>query len=72
MSGLDAFAAGWFAAGLLTWTSGANLGAMQTMASHLVGETGVVLVLEEAALQPVAAGRRLHCAGGLRQELFHL
>ena len=56
VSGLDAFAAGWFAAGLLTWTSGANVGAMQTVASHLVGETGVVLVLEEAALQPVAAG----------------
>jgi uncharacterized phage protein (TIGR02218 family) len=56
VSGLSAFAAGWFAGGVLTWTSGANAGAVQTVASHLVGETGVVLVLEEAALQGIAAG----------------
>jgi len=56
VSGLDAFAAGWFGNGLLTWTSGANAGAAQTVAGHLVGETGVVLVLKEAALQGVAAG----------------
>jgi uncharacterized phage protein (TIGR02218 family) len=56
VTGIDAFAIGWFAGGRLTWTSGANAGAVQTAASHLVGETGVVLVLEEAALQPVAAG----------------
>ena len=56
VTGVDAFTVGWFAGGRLTWTSGANIGAVQTVASHLVGETGVVLVLEEAALQPVAAG----------------
>jgi uncharacterized phage protein (TIGR02218 family) len=56
VSGLAAFAAGWFGGGLLTWTTGANAGAVQTVAGHLVGETGVVLVLEEAALQGVAAG----------------
>jgi uncharacterized phage protein (TIGR02218 family) len=55
VTGIDAFAVGWFAGGRLTWTSGANAGAVQTVASHLVGETGVVLVLEEAALQPVIA-----------------
>jgi uncharacterized phage protein (TIGR02218 family) len=56
VSGVDAFSAGWFANGLLTWTSGANAGSVQGVASHLTGETGVVLVLAEAALQPVAAG----------------
>jgi uncharacterized phage protein (TIGR02218 family) len=56
VSGLDAFAAGGFACGLLTWTTGANAGAVQGVASHLVGEAGVVLVLEEAALQPVSPG----------------
>jgi uncharacterized phage protein (TIGR02218 family) len=56
VTGLDAFSVAWFAGGRLTWSTGANAGAVQTVASHLVGETGVVLVLEEAALQPVAAG----------------
>ena len=56
VTGLDAFAAGWFANGLLTWTGGANESALQTVASHLTGVTGVVLVLEEAALQSVTAG----------------
>ena len=56
VTGVDAFAVGCFAGGRLTWSTGANAGAVQTVASHLVGETGVVLVLEEAALQPVAAG----------------
>jgi uncharacterized phage protein (TIGR02218 family) len=56
VSGVDAFAPGWFANGLLTWTSGANAGAVQTVAAHLVGETGVALVLEAAALLPIAAG----------------
>jgi uncharacterized phage protein (TIGR02218 family) len=56
VTGIDAFAVGWFGNGRLTWSTGANAGAVQTVASHLVGETGVVLVLEEAALQPVAAG----------------
>ncbi len=54
VSGIDAFAVGWFASGRLTWSGGANAGVVQTVASHLVSETGVVLVLEEAALQPVA------------------
>jgi len=56
VSGVAAFGPGWFANGRLSWTGGANAGAVQTVASHLVGESGVVLVLEEAALQPVAAG----------------
>ena len=37
-------------------TGGANAGAAQTVAGHFVGESGVVLVLEEAALQPVITG----------------
>ena len=56
VTGVDAFAPGWFAGGLLTWSGGANAGVVQTVAAHLVGADGVVLVLEEAALQPVAAG----------------
>ncbi len=64
VSGLDAFAAGWFANGLLTWTAGANAGAVQIVAGHLTGETGVVLVLEEAALQPMAAGDALTVRAG--------
>ncbi len=62
--GLDAFAPGWFGAGMLTWTTGANAGTVQGVAAHMVGEAGVVLVLEEAALRPVAAGDGFNVLAG--------
>jgi uncharacterized phage protein (TIGR02218 family) len=52
VSGLEAFAAGWFAGGRLTWTSGANAGRSQGVAAHRAG----LLVLDDAPRRAVAAG----------------
>lgn len=38
-SGLGAFSNGWFAGGVLTWTTGANAGQKARVARHLPGET---------------------------------
>jgi uncharacterized phage protein (TIGR02218 family) len=45
VSGLDGFAAGWFANGLLTWTSGGMAGRGQRVIDHFAAEDGVILVL---------------------------
>lgn len=53
VTGLEGFAAGWFAGGVLSWTSGANAGRAAAVAAH---EAGGVLALEAAAFFAVAAG----------------
>ena len=45
VSGLDGFAAGWFAHGLLTWTSGAAAGRSERIDEHRSDATGTRLVL---------------------------
>jgi uncharacterized phage protein (TIGR02218 family) len=56
VTGIDAFAEGWFAQGLLTWTGGANAGAKCEVAGHRFTETGsVVIELWRRAERPVAA-----------------
>lgn len=52
VDGLDGFAEGWFAAGVLVWTSGVNQGARQRVARH---ETGRI-ELERAPARLVAPG----------------
>ena len=51
VAGLDAFAAGWFANGVLTWTSGAAAGQEVRVIDHLAhsGEVSFVLWRERAA-----------------------
>lgn len=49
VSGLDAFAAGWFSLGELTWTGGAMAGQTARIAAHIEGDR-VVLTLEEGAV----------------------
>ncbi len=55
MSGLDGFADGWFTAGKLTFTSGANFGLGIEVKTHK-NDSGVGLVLWQAMPQPIAAG----------------
>lgn len=43
VGGLDAFAQGWFADGVLTWTSGANVGALARIQRHAEGEIELAL-----------------------------
>ena len=54
-SGLDGFAEGWFAAGKLTFTSGANAGLGMEVKSH-GNDSSVTLALWQAMAQPIAAG----------------
>jgi uncharacterized phage protein (TIGR02218 family) len=51
VAGLDGFAAGWFANGLVTWTSGAATGQTARIVDHLVrsGEVAFVLWDEQAS-----------------------
>ncbi len=50
VAGLDAFAAGWFAGGLITWADGT----VTRVGAHTVGATGVVLTLAETAREAAA------------------
>jgi uncharacterized phage protein (TIGR02218 family) len=54
-SGLDGFADGWFTAGKLTFTGGANAGLGVEVKSHAKGAS-VVFDLWQAMPQPIAAG----------------
>jgi uncharacterized phage protein (TIGR02218 family) len=53
-TGLDGFADGWFTAGRLQWTGGANDGLAVEVKSHRAGEDGVVLELWQAMPEPLA------------------
>ncbi len=55
-NGLDAFADGWFTAGKLTFTSGANAGLAVEVKSHRVGLDGVLIELWQAFAEPIAPG----------------
>jgi uncharacterized phage protein (TIGR02218 family) len=55
-SGLDAFADGWFTAGKLTFTSGANVGFAVEVKTHRVALDGVLLELWQQAPEPIAMG----------------
>jgi uncharacterized phage protein (TIGR02218 family) len=51
-SGLDAFATGWFAQGLLTWVTGANAGARIEVRGHTLNAdtTSALILWQKAAL----------------------
>lgn len=55
-SGLDGFAAAWFGAGRLTWTSGANAGLAVEIKQHRVAGGHAVLSLWQAMPEPIATG----------------
>ncbi len=56
VSGLSAYADGWFALGTLTWTGGANAGRDAEVMMHEVGSTDVTVILLEAPVLAIAAG----------------
>ncbi|MGH6872636.1 MAG: DUF2163 domain-containing protein [Rhizomicrobium sp.] len=56
VSGLAAFADGWFAGGKLAWTSGANAGRAMDVKRHGVSGTDVTLELWQPMSEAVAAG----------------
>jgi uncharacterized phage protein (TIGR02218 family) len=56
VSGLGAFADGFFTAGRLTWTSGANAGLAVEIKEHRVADDVVRLSLWQSAPEPIASG----------------
>ncbi len=56
VSGLSAYADGWFALGTLTWTGGANAGRDAEVMMHEVGPTDVTVTLLEAPVLAIAIG----------------
>jgi uncharacterized phage protein (TIGR02218 family) len=55
-SGLSAFEAGWFTAGTLTWTSGANTGRITEVLAHGLEDAIATLTLLEAPVRAIAGG----------------
>ncbi|SDR39849.1 DUF2163 domain-containing protein [Pseudovibrio sp. Tun.PSC04-5.I4] len=56
VSGLDEFAANWFALGLLTWQSGGNEGRQVEISRHEVISGVAILTLLEAPVRPPSVG----------------
>ncbi|HEY4773976.1 MAG TPA: DUF2163 domain-containing protein [Xanthobacteraceae bacterium] len=63
-SGLGGFDDGWFTAGRLTFTSGANAGLAVEVKSHRLEGTGVTLVLWQAMPEPIAEGDEFTVTAG--------
>lgn len=55
-AGLDSFAVGWFTAGKLTWSSGANAGLAAEVKIHALSAAGVAITLWQAMPEPLAVG----------------
>ncbi len=55
-TGLDSFAAGWFSAGRLSWTSGANTGTSVEIKQHSIEGGHAVLSLWQAMAETIGAG----------------
>jgi uncharacterized phage protein (TIGR02218 family) len=55
-SGLGGFAAGWFAFGTVTWTSGVNAGRQAEVLSHDLVDGIAILTLLEAPVRPIGVG----------------
>ncbi|TAN00457.1 MAG: DUF2163 domain-containing protein [Rhizobiaceae bacterium] len=63
-SGLDAFEAGWFANGLLTWTSGALAGTADRIVEHQPRQDGVALTIWRDGPVTAAPGDAFHIVAG--------
>ena len=64
VSGLSAYADGWFALGNLTWRGGANLNRKAEVLTHEVGTTDITITLLEAPVQAIVAGDTFDITAG--------
>ena len=64
LSGLDAFASGWFTRGRLTFKSGANVGAVMEAKRHMATPGGAVIELWQAMARTVNAGDTVEVTPG--------
>jgi uncharacterized phage protein (TIGR02218 family) len=63
-SGLDAFADGWFTAGKLAFTSGANAGFAVEVKTHRISLDGVLIELWQRAPEPIEIGEAFIVTAG--------
>jgi uncharacterized phage protein (TIGR02218 family) len=68
-SGLAGFDAGWFAAGTLTWTSGANAGRITEVLSHGLTDAIATLTLLEAPVRAIVEGDSFVARAGCDKRL---
>ncbi|MGM0583807.1 MAG: DUF2163 domain-containing protein [Pseudomonadota bacterium] len=68
-SGLGGFAAGWFAHGTLTWTSGANAGRTAEVEGHVLVGGVAAITLAEAPVRAIAAGDAFEVRAGCDKRL---
>jgi uncharacterized phage protein (TIGR02218 family) len=68
-SGLSAFAAGWFARGLVTFTSGANAGRFQEVKRHTLSGSDASIELWQPMAQPIAAIDTFTISAGCDKQL---
>ncbi|WP_057465042.1 DUF2163 domain-containing protein [Pseudovibrio sp. POLY-S9] len=64
VSGMDAFAADWFALGLLTWQSGGNKGRQVEISRHEFTSGVTIVTLLEAPVQPIKVGDTFQIKAG--------
>ncbi len=64
VDGLAGYEAGWFAGGVLTWTSGADAGRAARVAEHRPGGGTVRLILRDPGRTPPVAGDTFTVAAG--------
>jgi uncharacterized phage protein (TIGR02218 family) len=67
--GLGGFADGWFGAGRLLWTSGANVGLAMEIKQHRLAAGHVVLSLWQAMPEPLASGDAFTVTAGCDKTL---
>ena len=64
VSGLSAFADGWFALGTVSWTGGANAGRRAEVLTHEAGSPDVIVTLLEAPVLAIAVGDSFDITAG--------
>lgn len=67
--GLSAYAADWFTRGLLTFTSGANVGRAQEVKRHTLASTVATVELWHPTAQPIAASDTFTITAGCDKQL---
>ncbi len=64
VTGIESFAAGWFARGKASWNSGLNVGRSMDVKAHRIGGTGIVIELWEPMAETVSPGDAFDVTAG--------
>ena len=69
-NGLGAFATGWFARGLITWTAGANAGRTVEVKRHWFGPSGITIEVWQDMSAAIAAGDSFTVSAGCDKQFI--